>query len=306
MGNTICQTPCNTLHTEIDLCTLMSAAATVDAEFAKTPRVEPLHHSEHSGLHNLQYVSSSPGGVPSLNLRKPGETHREQMAMANVLAASQTILTQRSDCSSDSDGANDTAVGSWVGNRSLREDSLSRSTNTHLAKIGLQVPKLHLRKPDETAREHAALAKLEALPPDTSRSDLEEPVDAKKAHLSANILSRPSSSPVLSRPSSNAGHKLPKLNLRPPGETHREAVAVANILASPPETDRSDDADYERYNEPSKSPVKEIASDRKSNPQDPDSRTAEPTSKTSSRVQLKGKQIMVPKTALSSNRMHHQ
>mmetsp|Transcript_122366 Transcript_122366/g.193824 ORF Transcript_122366/g.193824 Transcript_122366/m.193824 type:complete len:315 (-) Transcript_122366:43-987(-) len=307
MGNTICHTPCCTnLQHEVDLCSLMSAANTVDAEFAKTPRVEPLHHSEPSKLISEIRV---PTDVPPLNLRKPGETHREHLAIAQILA-NQANLTHRSDCSSDSGGGgNETAADAYLlpTTAQLGLSSSSQNSNLHLTKSGLQLPKLHLRPPGETPRERAALAKILALPQDTSRSEFDgfdEPLPTQMAHVSCPSSSQSGSNieSTLAKPlvprTDNAvpmrvleadGLQVPKLQLRAPGETHRESAAMAKILAGQNETSRSDWSQKKSNRD----------TDRVSNPQDPDSKS---NGSNKQRVQLKGVQVMVPKDILVSNR----
>lgn len=300
----------------------MSAANTVDAEFAKTPRVEPLHHSEPSKLISEIRV---PTDVPPLNLRKPGETHREHLAIAQILA-NQANLTHRSDCSSDSGGGgNETAADAYLHQTTAQLvlscnsplslhphgnsycDSLSQTSDLHLTKSGLQLPKLHLRPPGETPRERAALAKILAMPQDTSRSEFDgfdEPLQTLMAHVSYPSSSQSGTNieSTLAKPfvssADNAvpmrvleadGLQVPKLQLRAPGESHRESAAMAKILAGQHETSRSDWSQKKSNRD----------TDRVSNPQDPDSKS---NGSNKQRVQLKGVQVMVPKDMLVSNR----
>jgi hypothetical protein len=104
---------------------------------------------------------------------------------------------------------------------------------------------------------------------------------------------------ILTRVGSNAtlptaGVQLPKLQLRQPGETHRESVAMAKILAVPSRSDRSDRSQ-------GISPMGGSGTDRVSNPQDADSRPVTSANGGSSRIQLKGVTMLVPRETMGSN-----
>lgn len=189
MGNSwhACQADCAaSVGAELDLCKILAIPDDINAEFAKTPRIEPLV------AHHLQ--AKAPLRLPALNLRKPGETHREQIALAHVLAAAREESMHSEGSADSEDGYHSVQEfkSSSVGGSALPvASSLSspfvhatvcedddRGTDEHtkpLEKVSTKLPlPLHkLRKPDETFREQLAMSRVIASSPElTARSDL--------------------------------------------------------------------------------------------------------------------------------------
>lgn len=247
MGNT-CQSACATADLEIDVCSILqSEAAIVVSEFAKTPRMEPLFPKVRD--------AKTPCNLPQLMLRRPGETHREHVAMDNV-------VTYRSDYSTDSEGTADAASGAEV-TVPVCEDPAA--IGTLAPQDTTELSQLMLRLPGETHREHIAMANVLALVPDAtscsaSRSDcsmdsddaLDDTFEAAAEMGGESSLCQVSASGTVEFDASSEGTRgpgllekrcatIPPLKLRRLSEALREQIAMAKVSALPADmTSRSD------------------------------------------------------------------
>lgn len=247
---------------ELDMCRTYALPNEADAEFAKTPRVEPAPISQ------WQPARAPPHVLPRLILRKPGDTHRENDAMANVLAAprvdsleSEDLEERRHTPSEPNPSFVASSSSAMVPERTCARGVEEKSQMSETVSKKLPLPLHKLRKPDETYREQMAMAKVMALPPDfTARSELSTSRGdqtllryvARDEQLASAILeaweSNPGSASLRDFAKSihdqaqqelqpkgvqfKAGAAIPKLRLRSPGETYREQAAMAKAAAS--------------------------------------------------------------------------
>lgn len=254
---------------ELDLlCRTHALPNEAEAEFAKTPRAEPVL------MPQWQQAQAPPHVLPRLMLRKPGDTHRENDAMANILAApredsleSEDLEERRHTSLEPTPSCGASASSSMVPERTCARGVEEKRQVSDTVPKKLPLPLHKLRKPDETYREQMAMAKVMALPPDFSaRSDVSTSrgdqtlmqVIARDEQLASAILEAWESDPgsvslrglaksIYSQAQqevqpnevqSKAGAAIPKLQLRQPGETHREQAAMAKAAASAPQLSR--------------------------------------------------------------------
>lgn len=187
MGNT-CQTECATTALELNICSVLETESAYPAcEFAKTPRIEPLQS-------NMPAVKTH-WRLPQLKLRKPGETHRESVAMNNVLAHPRSISSE----GHFDDVCEAGPVGFGLQVLQSSTEALQDVAACEVAIVShplqnngsTELPRLMLRRPGETQREQTAMANILVLPSDlpirsASRSDYS--MDSDDSSEAASIL----------------------------------------------------------------------------------------------------------------------
>lgn len=166
--------------------------------------------------------------LPQLMLRRPGETYREQIAMANILAHPPNVSSRsasRSDNSMDSEEDDTCESGS---------QHVGTMSHGHLPSNATSIP--HPVGCGDTA------AGSSGQPGSAAETTAHRPISTREESGSDRLELVSTTAEAHGKLSlEKTVSKIPLLNLRRPGETHREQVAMAKVSADPPDmTSRSD------------------------------------------------------------------